>query len=78
MLRSQQQRQQAAAAAAAASFAGDQHLCVVCLDAPKNCVLLPCRHLAACSACAGALWAKPEPCCPVCRTPLVNFIEAFL
>ena len=26
--------------------------CVVCLDAPKNCLLIPCGHLCVCETCA--------------------------
>jgi hypothetical protein len=41
--------------------------CVVCLDAPRSTVLLPCKHLALCASpgCAAMLGAPPR--CPLCR-----------
>lgn len=37
--------------------------CVVCLDRPRGCCFLPCRHQVCCVACAQA-----SPLCPICRT----------
>ena len=37
--------------------------CVICLDAPRHVLLLPCRHLATCERCIVALNDQ----CPVCR-----------
>lgn len=39
----------------------DEHLCIVCLDEPKNVVLLPCRHMCLCNKCSGAISQ-----CPLC------------
>jgi hypothetical protein len=50
-------------------------LCVVCLDAEKNTVLLPCRHLCLCSTCAQI----PELVqCPLCRSPVESRLEVYL
>lgn len=42
------------------------HECVLCMDAPANTQLQPCRHSALCRACADRLLAE-RPQCPVCR-----------
>ena len=39
--------------------------CVVCLDAPKTIVLIPCGHKCLCEACAE--WIEVGDPCPVCR-----------
>eukprot|EP00959_Pyramimonas_sp_CCMP1952_P335295 7020834-Pyramimonas_sp.AAC.1 len=40
--------------------------CVVCLDAQKNCVLIPCFHLCVCMACGKRLRVDLGKC-PICR-----------
>ena len=40
--------------------------CVVCMDAPKNCVLMPCFHLCVCMRCGKRLRADSGKC-PICR-----------
>lgn len=48
--------------------AGDQttNVCVICIDAPRDTVFLPCGHVACCHTCAEMI----RTCCPVCRSPL--------
>ena len=41
--------------------------CVVCMDAPKDCVMVPCGHQCVCEACAQQLTQATTPTCPVCR-----------
>jgi hypothetical protein len=41
---------------------------VVCLDAPKDRIVLPCMHLCACGPCAQRL-LELDASCPVCRGP---------
>lgn len=41
-------------------------LCVVCIENPKNTVVLPCRHLCMCSECAQAV-RNQRGKCPICR-----------
>ena len=49
--------------------------CVICLDAPKSHVLLPCGHKCLCGACA-AESARP-PFCPICRAPIGQAVRVF-
>jgi hypothetical protein len=59
--------------------AADEHCCVICLDAPKDVVLLPCRHLCSCMACLDVLMAALEPpLCPLCRTRTEDFMQVRL
>lgn len=54
--------------------------CVMCMDNVKNVLMLPCRHLALCSACetvvANANKGPRE--CPVCREPVTSTLKIFL
>ena len=47
--------------------------CVVCMDAPKNRVVLPCMHMCVCEACAQLLRDR----CPVCRGPIERIAQLF-
>jgi len=40
-------------------------LCTVCCSEPLDTVLLPCKHLCICQACANKISR-----CPLCRTPI--------
>eukprot|EP01113_Clastostelium_recurvatum_P029462 TRINITY_DN3554_c0_g3_i1.p1 TRINITY_DN3554_c0_g3~~TRINITY_DN3554_c0_g3_i1.p1 ORF type:complete len:546 (-),score=115.91 TRINITY_DN3554_c0_g3_i1:80-1717(-) len=44
----------------------DDSMCAICLDRPRNTVLLPCRHLCSCYACAQELQASFGKCV-LCR-----------
>ena len=41
--------------------------CIVCLDEPKQVLLLPCKHLCVCNSCAVILQQQPPFLCPICR-----------
>jgi hypothetical protein len=44
--------------------------CIVCMDAPKQAVLLPCRHHALCLTCTQRIFKEPagqQRRCPYCR-----------
>ena len=63
--------QQQVAAAAAPPQQGSQlsaideeHLCVICEDARKQVMILPCRHMCLCTKCADSHQIKE---CPLCR-----------
>jgi len=47
--------------------------CAVCMDAPKNMLLRPCKHLATCFRCSANL-----EICPICRTPIELREKIFL
>jgi hypothetical protein len=52
----------------------EEKTCVICMDGPKTTLLLPCRHLCLCSACA----LRPEiKECPVCRTKITDSMAVF-
>ena len=63
-----------AATAAAVAAASDRAAeCIVCLSAPCGVVLMPCRHVVCCAACAGQVKA-----CPKCRTPIASREPVFM
>lgn len=45
--------------------------CIVCFDVPRDCILVPCGHLACCQPCATQLLK-----CPICRTPITQAVKA--
>jgi hypothetical protein len=51
----------------------EETLCVVCMDAPKDHIVLPCMHMCACEACAQLLRDR----CPVCRGPIQHIAQVF-
>jgi hypothetical protein len=60
---------------ASAAIASAENTCVVCLEAPKNSVVLPCKHVAMCTECTKAIFTSSlEPKCPVCRSRIVDCI----
>jgi hypothetical protein len=67
-----------AAALAKAEEEVDATKCVICLDAQRSCVMLPCKHLAVCSApaCAAMLGAPPR--CPLCRVAVSDTMQLFV
>ena len=59
--------------------------CAVCLVAPRDCVLLPCRHVATCGGCTRRMQAEARTAapggvmaCPVCRVPAVSHVTLFV
>ena len=55
------------------TFAQHQ-FCVICQDAEKTIVLLPCRHLCLCATCA----AQPDVReCPLCRSQIESHLQIF-
>ncbi|EKF26250.1 hypothetical protein MOQ_010066, partial [Trypanosoma cruzi marinkellei] len=55
------------------------NVCVICLEAGRNVVLLPCRHLVLCLSCSLRYkdHLADEMLCPICRIPIVGTLEIF-
>ena len=51
----------------------DAEECLVCMDAPKDHIVLPCMHICVCEACAQLLRDR----CPVCRGPIERITQVF-
>lgn len=49
----------------------DSSLCVVCLERPRNALLMPCKHLCLCSESACSKVKQ----CPLCRQPVELLID---
>lgn len=56
--------------------AGDTQSCVICLERPREVVILDCGHICTCLSCAGDL---PHPQkCPMCRQDISRVIPVFV
>jgi hypothetical protein len=57
----------------------EEALCVLCLDAPKDHIIIPCGHQCVCGACAEKLKrVKRNPACPICREPINATFKVFV
>jgi hypothetical protein len=56
----------------------EETLCVLCFDAPKDHIILPCFHVCVCEACAKQLTQMEKPSCPICRTAIQQTNKVFL
>jgi len=61
-------------AAGAAAKEGRKLECTVCMENERNVMLMPCRHVATCAACASQL----KGCCPICRRPVESTHQVYL
>jgi len=48
--------------------------CVICMSAPRDTTVLPCRHMCICKACADALRNQTNKC-PICREPMESLLH---
>jgi hypothetical protein len=55
----------------------EQSECVLCFDAPKDHIILPCFHVCVCEACANLLTQMEKPTCPICRTAIQQTNKVF-
>jgi hypothetical protein len=55
----------------------EETMCVVCFDAPKDHILVPCYHLCVCEACANLLTQMDKPTCPICRAAIQQTNKVF-
>jgi hypothetical protein len=75
----QQQRQRNIEPSVAASLAiasvENGNTCIVCLAAPKDSLVLPCKHVAMCAECTKTVFTSSrQPRCPVCRSRIAECI----
>jgi hypothetical protein len=75
-LRLQQVQARLGAPPVAPAPAAEETQCVVCMDAPKDRIVLPCMHLCACGPCAQRL-LELDASCPVCRGPVERMAQVF-
>jgi hypothetical protein len=55
----------------------EETMCVVCFDAPKDHIIVPCYHLCVCEACANLLTQMDKPTCPICRAAIQQTNKVF-
>ena len=55
----------------------EETMCVVCFDAPKDHIIVPCCHMCVCARCAEQLTKTRTPTCPVCRGPIRETMKVF-
>ena len=48
--------------------------CVICMTAPKDTAMLPCRHMCMCSACA-KVYNHHSESCPICRQRVESMLR---
>ena len=58
----------------------EARLCVVCTDAVKSVLVMPCKHVCLCTECALTIAGLPNVrrLCPLCRTPITEVIDVFI
>ena len=76
-LRVQQMQAQLGAPPAAPAPHPDDDQCVMCFDAPKDHIIIPCGHVCVCEACAKQLTQMENPSCPICRTAIQHTNKVF-
>lgn len=78
-LRSEVARRHANEARADGSADGEngnpENVCVICLDQPRDCILLNCGHMCCCHTCFLAL---PRRKCPICRQKIARVVPVYL
>jgi hypothetical protein len=67
----------AAPAAPAPHPDDEEDQCVLCFDAPKDHIIIPCGHMCVCEACAKQLTQMKNPSCPICRTAIQQTTKVF-
>jgi hypothetical protein len=55
----------------------EETMCVVCFEAPKDHIIVPCGHQCVCARCAEQLTKTRTPMCPVCRGPILQTMKVF-
>jgi hypothetical protein len=55
----------------------EDEICIVCCNAPKECVFVPCGHHATCMACGKLVQEQAGKGCPVCRRPIERVLRIY-
>ena len=76
-LRTKQLHSELGSGSGTSQLDAEETQCVVCFDAPKDHLVLPCKHLCVCEACAEQLTKTRTPTCPVCREPIRETMKVF-
>jgi Tfp pilus assembly protein FimV len=77
-LRLQQMRARVGSSAVPAAHQDtEETMCVVCFDAAKDHLIVPCGHQCVCAGCAEQLTKTRTPTCPVCREPIQQTVKVF-
>jgi hypothetical protein len=76
-LRTKQLHSELGSGSGTSQLDAEETQCVVCFDAPKDHLVLPCKHLCVCEACAEQLTKTRTPTCPVCREPIQQTMKVF-
>lgn len=54
----------------------DPKICVICMDGPKECVIIPCGHLQTCVPCATHCMENSGEC-PICKTEITSVHKVY-
>jgi hypothetical protein len=54
----------------------EETMCVLCFDAPKDHIIVPCYHLCVCEG-ANLLTQMDKPTCPICRAAIQQTNKVF-
>jgi membrane protein involved in colicin uptake len=53
----------------------EESTCIVCMDAPRQALMLPCKHMCCCNECADIMLERQEKHCPICRADLTDIMR---
>jgi hypothetical protein len=54
----------------------EEEVCMICLDAKPNTMVLPCEHVVVCKACSTRLPSTPDAhTCVRCRRPITHVLD---
>ena len=76
-LETQQVQAELGSGSGTSHFDAEETMCVVCFDAPKDHLIVPCGHQCVCAGCAEQLTNTRTPTCPVCRAPIQQTVKVF-
>ena len=48
----------------------EAHVCQICFERPRDCIIMPCTHLLYCRTCVTEHKKKGDSRCPTCRGPI--------